>query len=645
MSKTSGLDDLPNDVREIIAGFPPDGQTKLLELYTKYHFDDAAVECFTINAGKLVTANLKEFQMFLENDAAETASKALKLTAPKRPRVSDPGRKRPLPPVVTPNKTLPPGVSAAFSGSKTLPPGVSAAFGGAGIQTAVPDPKRLRAENADVVGNAVNTTALGIGAAKTPEPVKVSLKSSLNDKLVVPPIGTQSNPVALELLGESSLWLDAKGGAYTWMDESIEDRAAAHDMRLASFEGPMLEVMHQIHADEDITVGTIGVPTQQEVMLCGRIACEGLEGKLNERSLLLEGTKASSNGARVQLNVAECPRIAAFPGQIVSVLGRSGSSGATFHAKEFLTGLPHTVRSTTGVLADLTSHQEAAPIHAVVAAGPFCTRDSLDYSPLEKLLEYAAQVRPQVLIIVGPFLAADNVKVASGDTTFPGEEAPCSFEDFYAELVLPTLRNGVEELKRQSPFTEVCILSSTEDVMCLHPFPQPPLDISLATSRGDPHLEHLRRLGVRFLPNPSHLLLAGLRVSICSADALKPIMSEIVLRPAEKGAKRLEEAYRLLLQQRTLFPVLPTDPAQVAETRAMALDFPDGALPDVCIFPSQLFGGASATFVDNSVFVNPGLLCRAAVDTFAELWITPPSKDAHDSPLRERTRVDIQKLG
>merc|ERR1719203_2242433 len=87
---------------------------------------------------------------------------------------------------------------------------------------------------------------------------------------------------------------------------------------------------------ESLMVGQVGVPTQAEVAMCGRIVCEGLDGRLNERSMLLEGSQTSANGARVQLSVADCKRLAAFPGQIVGVLGRSGMMGTTFHAKELL---------------------------------------------------------------------------------------------------------------------------------------------------------------------------------------------------------------------------------------------------------------------------------------------------------------------
>merc|ERR1719203_2275530 len=108
-------------------------------------------------------------------------------------------------------------------------------------------------------------------------------------------------------------------------------------------------------------------------------------------------------------------------------------------------------------------------------------------------------------------------------------------------------------------------------------------------------LEQLKLLGVKFLPNPAHLDLNGLRVSVTSADALSPVLrSGLVLRPEER---KIEQALRLLQQQRSLFPVLPREPARVSEARAAALDFPGKVVPDVAIFPS-VSGTASGMLVD-----------------------------------------------
>merc|ERR1719277_2006618 len=118
--------------------------------------------------------------------------------------------------------------------------------------------------------------------------------------------------------------------------------------------------------------------------------------------------------------------------------------------------------------------------------------------------------------------------------------------------------------------------------------PQPPLDAELApsvenASGGINRLEQLKSLGVKFLPNPAHLDINGLRVSVTSADALSPVLrSGLVLRPEER---KIEQALRLLQQQRSLFPVFPREPAGVCEARAAALDFPERSVPDIMIFP------------------------------------------------------------
>lgn len=339
-------------------------------------------------------------------------------------------------------------------------------------------------------------------------------------------------------------------------------------------------------------------------------------------------------GARVQLNSQECQQVAAFPGQIVGVLGRTGMAGTTFHARQFLPGLPPPVASTT---------LQTESLHTVVLAGPYCLRNGLDFTPLEQALEHAARERPQVLILLGPFLEAGNTKVTSGDTTLPGEDDPVSFEDLYAQHLLPLLERCLAPLCRGRQ-TEVLVVPSLEEVLCSHPLPQPPLDVALGphlqnTQSGTRSLDRLKSLGVKFLPNPAFVRINGVQVCLTSADAVTPLLRELVLRPA---GNKIEEALRLLLHQRTLFPVVPRDPPQVSERRSDALNFPDqDRLPDVCIFPSAV-GTANGTVVESTVFVNPGSLCRpAALGSFAELWLAPPKAGAN---LRQRARVDIQKV-
>ena len=227
------------------------------------------------------------------------------------------------------------------------------------------------------------------------------------------------------------------------MVETAAERAARRDERLHELEPAIIAAMHASRPGEGVVaIGTVGVPSQADTVLCGRIVCEGLEGRLHERSMLLEGSRASGIGAKMQLNIAECKGIAAFPGQIVAVLGRSDMTGSTFHARDFLAGLPAPSR----LLAPERS------LRALVVAGPFCLRVGFDYTPLDSVLAHAATERLEVLIILGPFLDTNNLKVSSGDTFLPGEnQEPCSCEELYANHVLPRLIRGLAQLRAGRP--------------------------------------------------------------------------------------------------------------------------------------------------------------------------------------------------
>jgi hypothetical protein len=62
-------------------------------------------------------------------------------------------------------------------------------------------------------------------------------------------------------------------------------------------------------------------PGPEALAAVGRIACDG-EGKLNERSILLEPSRALGAGLRVRLALNALPSFSLFPGQVRSVCKR-----------------------------------------------------------------------------------------------------------------------------------------------------------------------------------------------------------------------------------------------------------------------------------------------------------------------------------
>ena len=51
------------------------------------------------------------------------------------------------------------------------------------------------------------------------------------------------------------------------------------------------------------------------------------------------------------------------------------------------------------------------PLSIFLAAGPFMTTDSLVYEPLNDLLGVVKAARPDVVVLVGPFVDAEHPKV------------------------------------------------------------------------------------------------------------------------------------------------------------------------------------------------------------------------------------------
>jgi len=599
---------LPQEVVAVVASFPSDAQAKVLELHNRFQFDKNSIEVFDLNHGGLTVEKLGTFESMLEKDFK---TKAGKKTTAKPADTATSAKRRFL-----------------------LPSGVSAMLGAAGptqVQDALPEAKRAKDEthaDAQVIQTVVPKESASSSPDRAQRPLEVSLKKSVNSNIVLL-ASDKAEPVAVEVLGDKSV-LDSgskRRSAYAWMDEPLNERKEIQDARLQAFGAKVAAAVKARYPDANL--GTIGVPAQSEVILSGRVVCEGLEGRLNERSILLEGCRDDGSTARVQLNVGNCEKITAFPGQVVGVVGRSGMSGANFHARDFIAGLPPAQQ--------IQSKNTERPLHMLVAAGPYCLRDSLDYAPLEQLLQHAVRKQPQVLVLLGPFVDAANVKVSSGNTVLPGEQEPKTYEEIYKNHVLPLLYRGLQPLKQSAQPTEIILVPSLEEVLCFHPLPQPPMDSALGI--GVAAFEPLRRLGVHFVSNPSHVQVCGMRLSLTSADALSPVLRELVLRPQ---GKKIEEALRMLIHQRTFFPAFPRDPGHISEARSAAFDFPDDAPPDVVIFPSQM-GTPSGTFIDGTAFVNPGVLCRATLGTFAEVWTKPQEKGVAGN-IEGRMRVDIQGL-
>lgn len=127
-----------------------------------------------------------------------------------------------------------------------------------------------------------------------------------------------------------------------------------------------------------------------------------------------QGSRRDSSGQRVHLDLRELQSFALFPGQVVAVQGINGSGGRMV-ARGIIEGVPRPLPSSRpSELARVQHGAELAGGKALsifAAAGPFTTSDSLKYEPLNDLLGAVRAARPDVVVLMGPFVDAEHPQV------------------------------------------------------------------------------------------------------------------------------------------------------------------------------------------------------------------------------------------
>mmetsp|Transcript_7218 Transcript_7218/g.11422 ORF Transcript_7218/g.11422 Transcript_7218/m.11422 type:complete len:595 (-) Transcript_7218:834-2618(-) len=409
----------------------------------------------------------------------------------------------------------------------------------------------------------------------------------------------QEKPVEIEILSKVD---DSR-----YMYSTIEQRAEELENQMCE----MRQLFKQKHGWEEDDFSPVGFLSAEPVLVCGRICCEAPNGKLNAKSLLLEGSRIHSNGARVKMEVeSTLPVYSLFPGQIVVAKGRC-PSGHTLHVTELYSEIPPE--------SPKVDNQEKQSLSMMCAVGPFSTQEDLEYEPLEDLLGVVNETQPDVLLLMGPFVHDKHPQIASCLPTKLIEDTPVAltFQDVFTFL-LTRIAASVENLK-----TRVVLCPSTEDIMHHHiSFPQPAFHVNMD------QLELKDRQQMTFISNPGIISINGISIGVTTQDTLLHLAQEDVVKLDKNKPKKMRIA-RLaehMVTQRSFYPLFPpSQEAMLDFTKRRAFVMP--VQPDLLFMSSKLKHFVN-DIADKTLCINPGKLTRGKNGgVFAKIYVVPQNVD------------------
>ena len=366
----------------------------------------------------------------------------------------------------------------------------------------------------------------------------------------------------------------------------------------------------------------------EEATVAGRV-CGEVDGKLNAKSIFIEGSRGLSNGFRVRLDLSQCTEYAVFPGQLIAAVG-TNPAGHTFVATRLLT-VPRPAPVERGV-----QRRVKEAFNVMTAAGPFCCADDLAYAPLVALLKEAKTRKAALLVLHGPFV--DEQHPTAGTAALS-----VTFDELFEQHVLRLLEVFVQEqLDAGGPVTQVVVLPALRDVHHVPVFPQPKFGAAIHSSAIRKHL-HL-------LPNPASFEAGGYTFACSSLDTMMLLTQQELSRmapvqPGQKGPERLGRLASHMVRQRQFLPLFPAsaDGSIPVDVSACLQRGALSARPHVLLVPSDL--GPFAKAADGGVLaLNSGRAARGAGGgTYGFLTLHPPF--AADEPAAEAAEASSEVKG
>jgi len=445
---------------------------------------------------------------------------------------------------------------------------------------------------------------------------KLKTMSSLNEAL-----GTATNCATTEQprceIHVLKSLQSTNGKPFRYMYETTERKCSELKDRLKSVTDAIVE-NHKLHKKAEETGSTfqfspVSLQTQEVMWCCGRINPEGDTGSLNPTSVMLEG----ANGRRVKLDLSQAGDFAFFPGQIVVVHGTNTTGECIAVREVFCDGslpMEKTPASKIAIFNETDSFLNGNPMSILAASGPFTVSSDLAYKPLDDLLEHVREVKPDVLVLTGPFVDSRHKLLdptqAGAPGGFSGGDPPDSIQ-----VVRDVVRQHILQGLKGCPATTCLLIPSIYDLHARSVFPQPSFEAELFRAAPGEEEHHTE---VKLLSNPCTLRVNEVVIGISTTDILLNLSGN---ETSNVSGDRLARMARHVVQQRSYYPLFPAaDGTQLSMSHLQDLSLP--VTPDVLILPSQL--APFAKRAGDVLCVNPGRLCKGiSAGTFAKFSVHP----------------------
>ncbi|XP_072345403.1 DNA polymerase alpha subunit B isoform X2 [Scyliorhinus torazame] len=405
-------------------------------------------------------------------------------------------------------------------------------------------------------------------------------------------LGGRNASVQLLLAPEDSITKRFK-----YMFQKLRDVRAVLNDRIEE----LIQVLKDHYKMEDFR--SVAMPAQEPVTFLGQIACDS-NGKLNAKSVILQGDLKHSAGLQVPVDLSELKDYSLFPGQVVALEG-TNSTGQRMVASRLYEGVPLPFYKAEKCPEEEEEAFEGLEQQMVlVACGPYTTSDSITYDPMMDLIDVINRDQPDICILLGPFVDSRHEQIETCQLTV-------TFQEVFKQCM-----KGIIEGTRGSG-SRLVFVPSLRDVHHDFVYPQAPFHCF------EPLKEDKER--VHFVSDPCTLIINGVVFGVTSTDVLFHMGAEEINSPPG-GSDRFTRILKHILTQRSYYPLYPPAEEMNIDYECFQLYAQTPVTPDVLIVPSEL-----RYFIKDvlgCICINPGRLTKGQVGgTYGRLFVQKQNSD------------------